>query len=73
MSTDALSEVLDFPIPERIRAAQAIWDSIAAEPDQVPVSAEMRAEIRERLDEYRRNPEAVEPWDEVRRRLGASD
>ena len=42
MNMDALSRVLDLPVPERIKAVQAIWDSVAGRPGQVPVSPRNR-------------------------------
>jgi putative addiction module component (TIGR02574 family) len=46
-----------------------LWDDLAAHPEDVPVSPEQIAELDRRMEEYRRNPEAVTTWDAVRRRL----
>ena len=73
MNLDALSEVLELPVPERIEAVQAIWDSVAARPDQVPVTPEQRAELELRLREYREAPGGLRSWDEVERRLRSRD
>jgi putative addiction module component (TIGR02574 family) len=65
----SLSELLELEISERIRVAQAIWDSIAEIPEAVPVSDTDREEIDRRLDSYYREPDAGKPWPEVRERL----
>ena len=65
----SLSELLELEISERIRVAQAIWDSIAEIPEAVPVSDTDREEIDRRLDAYYREPDAGAPWPEVRERL----
>jgi putative addiction module component (TIGR02574 family) len=69
MSRVSLSEVLELEVADRIRLAQAIWDSIAEVPDAVPFSDADRAEIDRRLDAYYREPGLGKPWAEVRERL----
>jgi putative addiction module component (TIGR02574 family) len=69
MSRVSLSDVLELEVAERIRLAQAIWDSIAEVPDAVPISDADRAEIDRRLDAYYRDPDLGKPWAEVRERL----
>jgi putative addiction module component (TIGR02574 family) len=69
MSRVSLSELLELEIPERIRLAQAIWDSVAEVPDAVPISDSDKAEIDRRLEAYYREPSAGAPWSEVRERL----
>lgn len=56
-------------VPERIRLAQAIWDSIAQVPDAVPLSEADKAEIDRRLEAYYRDPKAGLPWSEVKAKL----
>ena len=65
----SLSELLELEISERIKVAQAIWDSIAEIPEAVPVSDTDREEIDRRLDAYYREPDAGKPWPEVREKL----
>lgn len=51
---------------ERIRHVQRLWDSIAAHPEEVPVSEEMRAELTRRLADHRAAPGDVVSWEEVK-------
>lgn len=57
-----LSDILELPVAERIRLVELIWDSVAAVPEQVPVSDELKAELERRLAEFEANPEAGSPW-----------
>jgi len=69
MKTLPMTEILELPIPERIRLVEVIWESIAAVPEAVPVSDELKAELDRRLAEFEANPEAGLPWEEVRERI----
>ena len=63
------SEVLELPVPERIRLAQEIWDSIAEVPEAVHLTDRERAELDRRLDAYYEDREGGSPWPEVRARI----
>lgn len=54
---------------ERIAFVEALWDRIAQEPDNVPISDEHKRILDERLASYRAAPESGRPWSEVRDRL----
>jgi putative addiction module component (TIGR02574 family) len=69
MGSVSLSEVLEMDVPERIRLAQAIWDSIAQVPDAVPLSEADKAELDRRFEAYYRDPKAGLPWSQVRAKL----
>ena len=64
-----VAEILELPVAERIRLVELIWDSIAAVPEAVTVSDELKAELNRRLAEFEANPEAGSPWEEVRKRI----
>ncbi len=64
-----VAEILELPVAERIRLVELIWDSIAAVPEAIPVSDELKAELNRRLAEFEANPEAGSPWEEVRKRI----
>jgi putative addiction module component (TIGR02574 family) len=69
MSTNALSEILKLSVAERLQLVEDIWDSIAADPQAVPVADEQMDELDRRLDEATANPGKGRPWSEVRDRL----
>jgi len=64
-----VDEIVELPVAERLRLVELIWDSIAAVPEAVPVSDELKVELDQRLKEFEANPEAGLPWDEVRERI----
>ncbi|MBL8199285.1 MAG: addiction module protein [Chromatiales bacterium] len=57
------------PKEQRIAFVQELWDRIAASPECVPVPAEHRRILDQRLAEFRADPQAGRPWTEVREQL----
>jgi len=51
-----LADILELSVEDRITLVQRVWDSVAADPDAVPLTPEQRAEIERRLDDYERYP-----------------
>jgi putative addiction module component (TIGR02574 family) len=64
-----VAQILELPVAERIRLVELIWESVAAVPEAVPVSDELKAELDRRLSDFEANPEAGSPWEEVRERI----
>jgi putative addiction module component (TIGR02574 family) len=64
-----MTEILELPVDERIRLVERIWESIAAVPEAVPVSEELKIDLDRRLAEFEANPEAGTTWEEVRKRI----
>ena len=54
---------------ERILHVQRLWDRIAEEPEGVPVSDEMKAELDRRLAAHRAEPSTAIPWEQVKAEL----
>ena len=69
MKSVQISQVLELEIPERIRLAQAIWDSIAEVPEALSVTESERQELDRRLEAYYRDPEAGSAWSDVKARI----
>ena len=55
-----------LPVAERIVLVQQIWDSIAADPDQVPLTQPQRAELERRIDDDDADPDDTIPWEQVK-------
>jgi putative addiction module component (TIGR02574 family) len=66
------ADILELSIEERINLVGEIWDSIAAVPEQVEISAELRELLEKRLTDHRDNPKAGSPWKEVKARILAN-
>jgi putative addiction module component (TIGR02574 family) len=56
-------------VDERLQLVEEIWDSIAATPEELPLTDAQRAELDRRLDAYEIYPRAGSTWEEVRARL----
>lgn len=62
---------LELSIEERILLVEDIWDSIAAEQDQVPLTKAQKELLQKRLDAYEADPGNVVTWEEVKARVRA--
>jgi len=63
-----LMEMIDFAslsAEERLQLLEQLWDSLAAAPATVPVTAAQRAELDRRLDELDREGPVGIPWNDV--------
>ena len=69
MKQISVAEILELPVQERIRLVELIWESIAAVPEAVEVTPELKAELEARLKEFEANPEAGYSWEQVQSHL----
>lgn len=69
MMNRPLDELLKLSVPERIQLAEDLWDSIANDPDALPLTDAQRTEVERRLAERDCDPESSVSWDETRARL----
>ncbi|MFI5318805.1 MAG: addiction module protein [Myxococcota bacterium] len=63
------NEIDRLPVAERIRLLEDLWDSIAANPELLPVTEEQRSELDRRLALHRAEPEAAIPYSKLRTRI----
>lgn len=59
MSDADVAEILKLPPEERMRIAEIIWASLAADPETVPLGEFHRALVDEAIAEHERNPDDV--------------
>lgn len=52
-------------VAERVALVQEIWDSIAAEVEQAPLTEAQRQEVDRRLAAHRADPGAAISWEQV--------
>ena len=64
-----MDDILQLSVAERVHLAEQIWDSVAAQPEMLPVTEAQRAELDRRLEALARDPAASTPWTEVRTKL----
>ncbi len=46
------TKLRDIPIDQRVKLVEALWDTIAAEQQKLPLTEEQRRHLDERLDSY---------------------
>lgn len=69
MYTVRLEDILQLSVAERLILMEKIWDSIAATPDELPLTQAQRAELDRRLEAHAKNPEDVQTWDELKAKI----
>jgi putative addiction module component (TIGR02574 family) len=62
-------EIEQLSVADRVQLAEEIWDSIAATPEQLPVTEAQRAELDRRLALHEREPARTTPCEEARAKL----
>ena len=71
MNQISVADILELPVQERIQLVEVIWESIAAFPNAIEVSPELKTELEARLADFERNPEAGYSWDQVKAHLNS--
>ena len=56
-------------VAQRILLVEEIWDSIAAEAEQAPLSEAQQEDLQRRLESYAENPKSGSSWEDVKARL----
>jgi len=69
MITKDFSTIRDMSIAERILLVEEIWDSIAANPETVPLTDSQKTELDKRLRSYYEAPDAGAPWEKVKDKI----
>lgn len=69
MAHVSVADILELPVQERIHLVEMIWESIAAFPEAIEVSPELKSELNARLADFERDPEAGYSWDQVKAQL----
>jgi len=65
MKQELVVEILALPVAERVRLVEAIWDSISAVPEALPLTDWQKEELDRRLAELEADPEAGSTLEEV--------
>ena len=69
MTQISVADILALPVQERIQLVELIWESVAAFPQAVKVSPELKSELAARLVDFESDPEAGYAWDQVKEKL----
>ena len=71
--TISRDDILKLTVSERLELIDTIWDSIATDSRDLPLTEAQRREIDRRLNQYAIDPPPPSSWDEVRARIEAQE
>lgn len=63
------AQILELPAEDRVELAQQIWESVVEHPESLPVTAAQRDELERRWRAFEKDPDAGEPWEDVKKSL----
>lgn len=69
MKQELVAEILSLPVEDRVRLVEAIWDSISAVPEALPLTEWQKQELDRRLEDFEKNPDAGSTLEEVLARI----
>lgn len=62
---ELVAEILSLPVEERMELVEAIWASISAVPDAIPLTDWQKKELDRRLEEMAADPDGGLTMEEV--------
>jgi putative addiction module component (TIGR02574 family) len=54
---------------DKLALVTELWDDLASNPEDIPITPAQITEIERRLEEYRQNPDLGSTWEEVKTRI----
>jgi putative addiction module component (TIGR02574 family) len=69
MKSELVAEILALPVTERMRLVEAIWDSISAVPNALPLTQWQKDALDRRLAEFEADPDSGATLEEVFARI----
>ncbi len=69
MKQGLMADILALPVAERVRLVEAVWDSISAVPEALPLTQWQKEELERRLAEFEADPDAGSSLEEVFARI----
>jgi putative addiction module component (TIGR02574 family) len=71
MNSALLTQAKELPLKERVELIDELWTTIVDEGYAPPMTPEQAAELDRRMEEHRRNSDAVISWKQMRAKLRA--
>jgi putative addiction module component (TIGR02574 family) len=69
MNAALATEISRLTPTEKLRLVEELWDTLAADPDQLPIPAWHAQALDEAQAAYKANPDAGSPWPVVKARI----
>ncbi len=64
-----LTQVFELTLSEKLQLVEDLWDSIALDPDRIPVLEWQKEELAKRKAAYLQNPASGSSWEVVKERI----
>jgi putative addiction module component (TIGR02574 family) len=66
---ERMPELRTLSPSDKLALVTELWDDLASNPEDIPITAEQIAQVDRRLEEYRKNPDLGSTWEEVKARI----
>jgi putative addiction module component (TIGR02574 family) len=66
---ERMPELRTLSPSDKLALITELWDDLASNPEDIPITPEQIAEVDRRLEEYRKNPDLGSTWEEVKARI----
>jgi putative addiction module component (TIGR02574 family) len=66
---ERIPELRTLSPAEKLSLVTEVWDDLASNSEDIPLTTEQIAEVERRLEEYRKNPDLGSSWEEVKARI----
>jgi putative addiction module component (TIGR02574 family) len=66
---EKIPELRTLSASEKLTLVTELWEDLASQPEDIPITSDQIAEVDRRLEEYRRNPSLGSSWEEVKARI----
>ena len=66
---ERIPELRTLSASDKLTLVTELWDDLASNPEDIPITPEQIAEVDRRLEEYRQNPSLGSSWEEVKARI----
>ncbi len=66
MDSQLVEQARALPLEERVELIDTLWETVAKEGYEPPLTRQQAEELDRRLAAHRRNPDDVIPWESIR-------
>jgi len=66
---ERMPELRTLSPSDKLALVTELWDDLASNPEDIPITPEQIAEVDRRPEEYRKNPDLGCTWEEVKARI----
>ena len=66
---ERIPELRRLSASDKLILVTELWEDLASNPEDIPITPEQIAEVDRRLEEYRQNPGLGSSWEEIKARI----